>query len=364
MKCLKVLKLRTTVWGIAIKIVLVMVLGCGWMPKLALSASLFESCGTLLKEFIRDPDYLQGRAREALVKIRETQKESWLLSRAQRPEQAYGAQEAEALRWFRELSEKDLNALTRKTIYTNQAWGNSVELYGNGSFGALLKKNYRRSSFDGEKAHHVSNNIRYEVLAHALDRYLGTNLVPPARFLNGNSKALVLFIPFSRSMSWASLESNPKHLVRITHTRYLDELLSNRDRENSENMLLGPQGAAVAIDFDLSQANGYYSGFNSYIDFVMRARPPSAASAKLPPRKVALPGVTSKSVYEKLEALNSDSLNVLAGQAGITLTENEQKSILGGRSRILGSIDKWKQIYGEEQVILGGADDPQAVRGP
>ncbi|MBI4051695.1 MAG: hypothetical protein HY400_04240 [Elusimicrobia bacterium] len=213
---------------------------------------------------------------------------------------------------------------------------------------AVIKKAFHRSAMGESRVYHVTNDIRFEVLAFHLDRFLGTNLVPPVVRLNQDTIAQLKISASPITMKKAA--RNPANLMDLSHLKILDILLGNVDREMPGNLLSTERGKLVGIDFDLCYPSPWAV--------------PEAVEHHLqienvllePDRKVgkygATPGIFSRQVLNRLRILDREKILGLAQEGEIELKEKEIESLLLYRQLILQRVEEWKKQYGTEFIEI------------
>lgn len=319
---------------------LVALLGAGF-PQDA-HAGFWDVCVRLFKVVTADSQFTQDRAKAYLPGVVEANRQIWLDRLKKRPEEWSGLTTEEAL-------------ASLQTLNTNgySTWG--VGAVRNATYfipvprgTAVVKDSAQRTNIDGDKVVSFYNYPRYEVMAFILDRYLGTNLVPPAVMLKGGSSAS--FKVRGGAISVSGAESSPANFMDISHMRILDILMANGDRNFPGNLLQGPDGRPVAIDFDLSKpfypSFGYGGASHYYIESTV-----VDSSVRLG-KKGPLPGVISKEVYDRLLDLDEKKILEIAKEGGMTLTRNEIDSILSGRASVRASVQRWEGIYGSSNILI------------
>ncbi|MBI3542588.1 MAG: hypothetical protein HY075_04865 [Deltaproteobacteria bacterium] len=331
------------------------------VPALALVATLLASptpaqavppfvqaCQRLLKIYFRDPAFTEQRAKQYLPDIVKANKKTWLELNARAPEELNGLSLAEALKLLEQLKAREDAAaggqhVRNATYFVRLGEGHK----------AVVKRRHTRSEMGEGRVYNFSNDPRFEVLAFVLDRFLGTNLVPPAILLDATTAAQLLVR--AGPVKQGKLSKEHATLMELTHMRLLDVLVGNGDRNGPDN-LLAADGKVVAIDFDLSRAVPMFP--IEAAEFSLKAD-----GVVLEPRlKVGkagtLPGVFARRVVAQLRALDRAKLVELAEAAGLKLSENEIQSVLAGRAASLAVVERWSGAYGRELVEVspeGGA---------
>ncbi len=306
--------------------------------------SFKDTCVRLLKIFTQNPEFNIARARKVLPKIVAANRETWKKIMALTPESTNGLTTEHVLsalaslrgEWFLTCGIESIG-YARHRVMTN--------------FGipAVVRSSTVRTDYGEGKTATVMTTPRYGVLAFALDRYLGSNVVLPVIFIDGG-KTAELYIR-ARNISINEAQANHSHLVDLTHILMIDILTSNYDRQGKGNLLHETHSnKIIAIDFDLSKPYFRDYGPGQPIDFLIQRAllDPSVYFGRYGP----LPGVTSRPVYEKLVALDRATLVSLTAKHDLILTENEIGNILSSRQQLLNSINIWTQIYGESNILI------------
>jgi hypothetical protein len=311
-------------------------------PAPVYGGSFFKNCAELLKIWIQAPSISDARIREFLPVFHATYADQWARATEGLPENGWPITTEQALTTLKSLRGK--TGLTwGASSHTNPNWGNTTHFINVENVKVILKSNQQRTSIEGDRVKTFNNNVRYEVLAFAIDRYLGINLAPPAVMLDSD-RAAILYTP-GNATSFKNFASSPTNLVHATHIRFLDALLSNGDREAFGNIIITSSGRPVAIDFDLSMPYYPYFGFNSGMGYVSNhvLIDPSRKLGKFGP----MPGVVSRRVMEKLEKLDEAQLKKIASEVGLKLSESEIKNVLGSADYLKYSVGQWVRLYGE-----------------
>ena len=95
-------------------------------------------------------------------------------------------------------------------------------------------------------------------------------VVPPAvRKADGTSFSLYIS---GQAASFSQVVYVPQHLKFVTDIRFLGTLLANSDCRAPGNVILGKDGTAFAIDFDLSRPFGFYDGLSGEMSYWHRFR--------------------------------------------------------------------------------------------
>lgn len=310
-------------------------------------AGFFQNCAEVFRIWIQSDAITQARINEFLPQFHKEHADTWGTLIPQPPEAASGLTTEQALALLNGLNGK--TGLTwGATKVVNPAWGNTTWFIPVNGAKVILKSNQQRTAVTGDKVVTFNNNVRYEVLAFALDRYLGTNLVPPAVMLD-SGRAAILYTP-GTATSFASYACSPRSLVHATHIKFIDALVSNGDREAPGNLVVSSLGYPVAIDFDLSRPYYLWQGFTGGMDYVTRGMmlDPARRFGKSGP----ISGVASRRVVEKLEKLDEATLVKIAGDAGLGLSKNEIANVLGSAKYLLYSLSQWEKQFGEANVYV------------
>jgi len=317
------------------------------MAQPVFGAGFLKSCAEVLGIWIQSPSVTDSRINEFLPQFHRTHADAWANLVPEPPEAASGLTTEQALEMLRGL--RDKSGLTwGATKYVNPAWGNVTWFVPMGTSRAIIKTNQQRTAMTGEKVVTFMNSVRYEVLAFVLDRYLGTNLVPPAVLL-GPGRVAVLYTP-GNATGFGSFSAWPRNLVHATHIRFIDALVSNGDRDAPGNLVVSAQGNPVAIDFDLSRPYYRWQGFNSGMEYVTRGMllDPSRRFGRFGP----ISGVASRRVVDKIQKLDELTLVKIAKEHGLHLSENEIANVLGSAKYVLYTLSQWEKRYGESNVYV------------
>ena len=316
------------------------------IPQAGAAPAFVEACQRLLKIYFKQPEFVEKRAKEFLPQIEEQQRESWKKAMSMAPEQLNGLSLEQARRLLESLKGLEDPTANGKRVRNETYF---VPLGGGQS--AVVKKIFTRVEMGESKVYRTTNNPKYEVLAFAIDRYLGTNLVAPAVMLEGGASAQLRIR--AGSVNAAGPGKAPENLLEMSHTRLLDVLIGNGDRGFSENLLVASVDGVsktVAIDFDLSRPLTF---------FPVEAAEFSLSAHELllePKRKVGkhgyVPGVFSKPVIARLRALDRAKIIEIAAAEGLKLSEDQITAILAGRYASLTTIDAWISRYGENLILI------------
>lgn len=152
-------------------------------------------------------------------------------------------------------------------------------------------------------------NPRGEVAAYVLDRLLGLGKVPVTalRTSGGRELSAQVFVRAERSATGPEMRT----LLYDADLRAFDFLIQNTDR-NSGNLLILPEGKAVAIDHGGAQFRQIFR-LDEYFPPGLRARP-------------------SQAFLDALRALNAQSLQE---KLGSILTEAQRQHILQARDQLI-----------------------------
>jgi len=184
---------------------------------------------------------------------------------------------------------------------------------------------------------------KYEIAAYELDKYLGTDMVPPTvakRFKGSMGSAqlwLDIWIDFEQ-MTAQSL-TPPGNKVdnfnkRVYLQRAFDNLIANEDR-HLRNILLTEDWKMVLIDH--SRSFRFSKKHQKSLIFTERHREGPKLMKRLP-----------KAFVEKVKALDLATMNELVGE---WLTEDEIAAVLMRRDLILKEIDRLVGEYGEGATL-------------
>jgi hypothetical protein len=305
--------------------------------------SWLESCQRLLRIYTGEPKLAEERAKAALPVIRDANLERWRKNVATPPEALNGLKLEEALRLLSVLKvAQDPAAGGRRvrnaTFFVSLGHGQA----------AVVKRVFTRSEMGESRVYHTTNNVKYEVLAFVIDRYLGSNVVAPVIALDDGSVAQLLIR--AASMNAVKAGHDPVLLLEMSHVRLVDLLVGNGDRNNSENLLVGADSKVVGIDFDLSRPSAFCPVEAAF--YSLRAPELVVEPGRKLGSRGPVPGVFSHGVLEKLRALDRAKVVELAAGAGIRLSEADIISVLAGRAAGLRAIEEWKKTYGADLIEL------------
>jgi len=184
---------------------------------------------------------------------------------------------------------------------------------------------------------------KYEIAAYEIDKYLGTDMVPPTvekRFKGSRGSACLwidVWIDFDK-MTTQEL-TPPGNKVdnfnkRVFLQRMFDNLIANEDR-HLRNILLTEDWRMILIDH--SRSFRYSKKHQKNLIFTEK-HPEGPKLMKRLPRKVV----------EKVKALDLETLNELVGDY---LSEQEIAAILPRRDLILKEIDRLIEANGERATL-------------
>jgi hypothetical protein len=302
-----------------------------------------EACQRLLRIYTGEPKLAEERAKAALPGIRDANLERWRKNVATAPEALNGLKLDEALALLSKLKQRKDPTQHGRRVRNATFF---VPL-GDGRV-AVVKKVFTRSELGESRVYHTTNNVKYEVIAFIIDRYLGINAVAPAIMLDGQTVAQ-LFVR-AAPVSYLEAGHDPAMLLEISHVRLLDLLVGNADRAISKDLLAGENGKVVAPDFDLSRPSSFCP-VDAALYFLRASELVVEPGRKLGSRGPT-PGMFLHSVLEKLRALDREKLLELARGADIQLTEPQIVGVLSSRAAALRAIEHWKQVYGADLIEI------------
>jgi len=184
---------------------------------------------------------------------------------------------------------------------------------------------------------------KYEIAAYELDKYLGTDMVPPTvakRFKGSLGSAqlwLKIWIDFEQ-MTAQSLTPPGNKIDNFNKRVYLqrafDNLIANEDR-HLRNILLTEDWKMILIDH--SRSFRFSKKHQTRLIFTERHKDGPKLMKRLP-----------KAFVEKVKDLDLATLNELVGEH---LTEAEIAAILARKDLILTEIDRLVEEYGERATL-------------
>jgi hypothetical protein len=272
----------------------------------------------------------------------------WLARRTITPESTVGLSEAQAIELLQELKSRP-NMLFGARNVRNETY--FVRL--RDGYSAVVKKTATRTEVTLEgRIISVRNNANLEALAYQLDRYLGSDIVPPAINLAPGLSAQLKIDAVDYDFEKA-LQVSAQHLD-ISHTRILDHLLVNRDRDFPGNLLR--RGEKVfAIDFDLSSINASMHNADT-LRYFENKRMRSFQGERLARGAAAAPPVLLRSVVDRLRQLDEKQLDILLAKAEVTLSARQKASIVYSAQEIVWMVDELIAEYGEKAIIVDSVD--------
>ncbi len=319
------------------------------IPKIS-NASLLKQCGTMFKEWVIPPrvEVIKERTTPRLKELREKYQFIWLTEQKLLPEKINGLSTNEALKLLKGLKTGGPSAWKNRRNLRNRTYKISLNTEQN----AIVKHTYLRSEMGDAHVNHTQNYVKFDVLAFALDRYLETNIVPPAITLSEDTIAELEIKSSPRKFK--PFSEQPENLLTATHTRLLDTLLTNPDRINSDNMRTAPHKGGIAIDFDLAHPVSSMGIFEAAEECLFAKGIIVDSSKHFIGRKMDLPGIFSRTVVENLRNLNQTILSHLATEHNVKLNEKEMNNILSWKETSLEVIDYWISTYGENLILVPG----------
>ncbi len=184
---------------------------------------------------------------------------------------------------------------------------------------------------------------KYEIAAYELDKYLGTNMVPPtvAKRFKGSlgSAQLWLDVWIDFEQMTAQGLTPPGNRVdnfnkRVYLQRAFDNLIANEDR-HLRNILLTEDWKMILIDH--SRSFRFSKKHQKSLIFTERHREGPKLMKRLP-----------KEFIEKVKSLDLEKMNELVGE---WLTEDEIAAVLVRKELILEEVDRLVKEYGERATL-------------
>lgn len=184
---------------------------------------------------------------------------------------------------------------------------------------------------------------KYEIAAYELDKYLGTDMVPPtvAKRFKGSLGSAQLWIDI-----WIDFEKMTKQALdppgnkidnfnkRVYLQRAFDNLIANEDR-HLRNILLTEDWRMILIDH--SRSFRFSKKHQKKLIFTEKHRDGPKLMKRLP-----------RQFVERVKALDLDKLNELVGEY---LTAAEVAAILARKDLILTEVDRLIAEYGERATL-------------
>ncbi len=184
---------------------------------------------------------------------------------------------------------------------------------------------------------------KYEIAAYELDKYLGTDMVPPtvAKRFKGSLGSAQLWIDV-----WIDFEQMTEQALdppgnkidnfnkRVYLQRAFDNLIANEDR-HLRNILLTEGWRMILIDH--SRSFRFSKKHQKKLIFTEKHRDGPKLMKRLP-----------RQFVERVKALDLDKLNELVGEY---LTEAEVAAILARKDLILTEVDRLIAEYGERATL-------------
>lgn len=307
-----------------------------------LSAGLRRNGRRLWNSVIDDPELGEERARRYLPGIHARNLDAWRERLGRLPEQANGLSTERAIELLSRLK-GEKNPASGAEHVRNGTYFRHIE---DGQY-AVVKRVYRRSEMGESRVYSFSNDVRFEVLAFHLDRFLGTNLVPPALRLDGGTIAQLKIRGVPTSLDREARD--PLNLMDLSHLRILDLLTGNVDRKFPGN-LLSSAGKLVGIDFDLSYPDTM--PHLGYLERRLRVEGVTLEPRELFWKRGPLPGVFSRAALERLARLDRETIRRLAAEGGIALKPSEVESVFAHAQGVLFVVRGWQEKYGPDLIVV------------
>lgn len=306
--------------------------------------NITSACVRALHLLFPSDRFIEDRIREFWLPIVESQREEWSRRSWSPPEGVLGLTTADALAWLQRVARQGLSG------HPSISAGSSAKIVNVDGRRLVLRRTNTQTQVIGDgRVVSTTTNGRYDALAFLLDRYLGTNLVPPTIAIDAHT-SVQLHVPSRGDATLSAFEPYGKYIPDASHIRLLDYLMSNGDRDQAPNTL-NVGGRLVAIDFDrshLSTDPSFYRGSSpGYL----------LGSVTLEPRQWVgatgvAPGVFSRRVVERLRMLDGDTLRRLTQDNGMSISNNEIANIIESRDGFLRSLNRWVNEFGEANILI------------
>lgn len=302
------------------------------------------------KVLVNDREFHRQRYAQNFPAIRAAFVENWQAKLSQLPEGNADATTEAALEALRRMRGTQVELRRDR----RQVYGQSLRLPESSLLG-FVKESHTRLQIDaptatdqvtvGTASRSAIHDARWEVMAFQMDRFLGSNLVPPA-FMTTSNQSVQLLIP-SQAADYAKAVKDPQHLLDISMIRVLDAIFSNSDRAFPGNFRITKQGRALAVDFDLSAP---VPALAAAVRKRLMINDFPIASGWL--GNGQNPGVYSRRMLEKLRALTPDDVWRMAKDGEARLSEAEARGIYSGAKTALQVIEDLAQEFGEDLVLV------------